>query len=92
MRTVIWLPKFKKDYALAIKRNYKIELLDDIILKLARCEKLPPQNKDHQLKGKLSKYRECHIKDDWILIYRIENNNLVLTLSRTGTHSDMKFD
>ena len=44
---------------------------------------------DHQLKGKLSKYRECHIQPDWLLVYLIEEDILVLTLINTGTHSDL---
>ena len=71
---VIWTSRFKKDYKLAIKRNLNIELLE---------------YNDHQLTGNLKDYRECHIQPDWLLMYRIEKNILVLTLQRTGTHSDL---
>lgn len=86
---IVWTNQFKKDYKLAMKRHMDIELLDDIIRKLAKGEKLPPKNKDHALIGNFAGHRECHIEPDWLLIYRIENDLLVLTLSRTGTHSDL---
>ena len=72
---VIWTSRFKKDYKLAIKRNLNIELLDDVIRMLAAGQTLPEE------------YRKCHIQPDWLLMYRIEKNILVLTLQRTGTHS-----
>ena len=74
---------------LAIKRHLDIDLLDDIIRKLASSEQLPEKNKDHALTGNWVGHRECHIQPDWLLVYRIENDLLVLTLSRTGTHSDL---
>ncbi len=86
---VIWTSVFKKDYKLAIKRNKDISLLDDIITMLSDGEELPPQNKDHELTGNWKGYRECHIQPDWLLIYKIENDILALTLTRTGTHSDL---
>lgn len=81
--------QFKKDYKRAKKRNQNISLLKEIITKLARGETLPDKNKDHALSGKWIGYRECHIQPDWLLVYRIEDNVLVLTLSRAGTHSDL---
>ena len=72
---------------LAIKRHLDIDLLDDIIRKLASSEQLPEKNKDHALTGNWVGHHECHIQPDWLLVYRIENDLLVLTLSRTGTHS-----
>ncbi|MDL2288207.1 type II toxin-antitoxin system YafQ family toxin [Oscillospiraceae bacterium OttesenSCG-928-F05] len=81
--------QFKKDYKLAMKRRLEMELLDGIIAALAMGETLPEKNKDHALTGNWSGHRECHILPDWLLIYRIEDDVLVLTLSRTGTHSDL---
>ena len=86
---VVITKQFKKDYKLAMKRHLNIELLDDIIAKLSKGKTLPDKNKDHALSGKWIGYRECHIQPDWLLVYRIENNVLVLTLSRTGSHSDI---
>ena len=81
--------QFKRDYKLAMKRRLEIQLLDEIIAALAMGETLPEKNKDHALTGNWSGHRECHILPDWLLIYRIEDDVLVLTLSRTGTHSDL---
>ena len=81
--------QFKKDYKLAVKRGLKIDLLKDIIAALAMGEKLPEKNKDHALTGNWVGHRECHILPDWLLIYRIEDDVLVLTLARTGSHSDL---
>ncbi len=80
---------FRKDYKLAIKRGLKIELLDRVIEKLAAGEPLPPENRDHELLGVWKGHRECHIRPDWLLLYRVEENVLVLTLTRTGRHSDL---
>lgn len=87
--TVKHTTQFKKDYKLAIKRGLKMELLENIISALAMGETLPEKNKDHALTGNWVGHRECHILPDWLLIYRIEDNVLVLTLARTGTHSDL---
>lgn len=86
---IIVTNQFKKDYKQAIKRGLEIELLDEIIRILGKGEKLPEKNKDHALTGNWVGFRECHIKPDWLLIYKVEDNVLVLTLSRTGTHSDL---
>ena len=81
--------QFKKDYKLAIKRGLKINLLQDVITALAMGEVLSDKYKDHALTGNLIGHRECHILPNWLLIYYIEENVLVLTLTRTGTHSDL---
>lgn len=81
--------QFKKDYKLAMRRGLKIELLEDVIAVLAMGESLPEKHKDHVLTGNWAGHRECHVLPDWLLVYRIEDDVLVLTLSRTGTHSDL---
>ena len=81
--------QFKKDYKLAMKRGLDISLLEDIIAKLALGESLPEKNRDHALSGNWNGYRECHILPDWLLIYNLEDNVLILTLARTGTHSNL---
>ena len=80
---------FKKDFKLAMKRGLNIELLENIIALLSRGEPRPEKNKDHALTGNWVGHRECHILPDWLLIYRMEDDVLVLTLARTGTHSDL---
>ena len=81
--------QFKKDFKLAMKRGLKIELLEEVIAALAMGEALPEKHKDHALTGNWFGHRECHVLPDWLPIYRIEDGVLVLTLARTGTHSDL---
>ena len=80
---------FKKDLKTARKRGLNISLLEDVVFKLARGETLPERNCDHLLQGEFAGYRECHIKPNWLLIYKYHNDDLILLLSRTGTHSDL---
>ncbi len=81
--------RFQKDLKRIEKRGYNISLLTDIIKKLANGETLPEKNKDHNLTGDFQGCRECHITPDWLLIYEISDNELILYLTRTGTHSDL---
>ncbi len=81
--------QFKREYKLAKKRGFDMQLMKDVIKKLSMGESLPEKNRDHALSGKLAAYRECHILPDWLLIYQIRENVLTLTLSRTGSHSDL---
>ena len=87
MRSIRRDTQFKKDVKRTLKRNKDINKLKKIINLLVNAEKLPPENRDHQLKGTLKDCRECHIEPDWLLIYRIEGSELCLV--RTGTHSDL---
>ena len=80
---------FKKTRKLAKKRGFDLSLLYEPITLLAKGESLPPKYRDHQLKGRLSAFRECHIKGDWLLIYRIIEDKLILSLHSTGTHADL---
>lgn len=89
MLDIISSNRFKRDLKLAIRRGYKIELLDEVVSKLAEGQALDVKHKDHALTGDYKDFRECHITPDWLLIYRIMENELVLLLSRTGTHSDL---
>ena len=81
--------QFKKDFKLVKKRGLKMELLREVITVLAMGETLPEKNKDHALTGNWIGHRECHILPNWLLGYRLEDEVLVLTLTRTGTHSDL---
>ena len=81
--------KFKKGLKLAKKRGLNIKLLDDIVEKLLNGIPLDEKNKDHELKGQYKGFREFHIQPDWLLIYLVEDDVLVLTLVDTGTHSDL---
>lgn len=81
--------KFQKDLKRMEKSGYNISLLIDIIKKLASGETLPEKNRDHSLSGDYIGCRECHITPDWLLIYEIADSELILYLTRTGTHSDL---
>ncbi len=81
--------QFKKDYKQAVKRGCDIPKLKKVISMLADGEQLPQKYSDHALKGIFSGYRECHIEPDWLLIYKILEDVLVLSLYRTGSHSDL---
>lgn len=81
--------KFQKDLKRVKRRGYDVSLLTEIIKKLASGISLPEKNKDHALTGNYSGCRECHITPDWLLIYEIDGNDLILYLTRTGTHSDL---
>lgn len=87
--TVKYTTQFKKDYKLAMKRGLDIRLMQDVIASLAMGVPLPEKNKDHALTGNWAGHRECHVLPDWLLIYSINDDVLVLTLSRTGSHSDL---
>lgn len=89
MLDIVSSNRFKKDLKLAIRRGYNIELLDTVVSKIAAQEKLDDKYKDHALSGEYSDFRECHITPDWLLVYQIIENELILFLSRTGTHSDL---
>ena len=89
---VKWSTRFKKDYKLAMKRGYNIDLLDEVIRLIAKGDqqqKLIEDYDDHELGGDWKGHRELHVLPDWLLIYYLEDDVLVLTLSRTGTHSDL---
>lgn len=89
MLTIRYEKTFKKDFKRIIKRGYNIQLLEDVIEILASGQVLPEKYKDHNLTGNYYDCRECHITPDWLLIYKINNNELILYLTRTGTHSDL---
>lgn len=82
-------PRYDKDVALAKKRGLNIDDLLEIVRKLQNGEKLPPKNRDHALHGVFEGTRECHIHPDWLLIYSKDEEICLLSLIRTGTHSDL---
>lgn len=89
MLTIKYHTLFKKDFKRIKKRGYDISMLEKIVELLANEVPLPEQFKDHNLSGNYNGFRECHIAPDWLLIYQVNNNELVLVLSRTGSHSDL---
>lgn len=89
MLKIVLSNRFRKDLKLAQKRCMNLNLLRDVVNALANEEKLAAKYHDHDLSGVFSGFRECHIQPDWLLVYRIEKNELELFLFRTGTHSDL---
>lgn len=81
--------RMKRDIKLIKKRGKDLNKLEDILTKLAKMETLSEKNKDHQLIGEWKDFRECHIEPDWLLIYKIENKELILFATATGSHSDL---
>jgi len=89
MLSIVRSNRFLKDLRLAIKRGFNVELLDEVVTKLANQEPLPAKFHDHPLFGNYKDFRECHIQPDWLLIYSVDDEELELYLFRTGTHSDL---
>ena len=81
MYTIRPTNRFRKDLKRMQKRGYDIDLLTDVIKLLAAGKDLPDKNRDHQLSGNFSGCRECHILPDWLLIYEIDGEELILYLT-----------
>lgn len=81
--------QFKRDYKLIKKRRFDIAELQAVVTMLAEGKTLPESYRDHALIGSYRNARECHIRPDWLLIYSISNEKLILELMRTGSHSDL---
>ena len=79
--------QFKRDFKLAERQGLDMNELAKVITTLANGETLPEKYRDHELQGNYKQHRECHIEPDWLLIYKISKNVLVLSLVRTGCHS-----
>lgn len=81
--------EFKNGLKRVKKRGYDVSLLIEVVDMISNCVELPEKYRDHNLRGEYRKYRECHIAPDWLLIYQVIENDLILILSETGTHSDL---
>ena len=89
MYQIYFTSKMKKDVKRMQKRGKDISRLTAVLDIMASGKSLPARNKDHGLTGSLSDFRECHIEPDWLLIYRLEDDALILTATETGTHADL---
>lgn len=87
MRKVIRTPKFVKDITCMYKRGENLKLLENLIKRI-KFRNLSKKDKDHHLKGDFLGYRECHVKGNWIVVYR-ELDEHTIELYRTGSHSDI---
>ena len=81
--------QFKKDLKLAKKQNKNLDKLFEVISTLAEGKALDAKYRDHRLAGDYKGARECHVEPDWLLIYEICGDVLVLLLYRLGTHSEL---
>ena len=89
MYKIVASRKFQKDFKKALKRGLKESLLKDVALLLEKSGNLPPKFKSHKLSGKYNGLWECHIQPDWLLIWDQDEEVRLITLLRTGTHSDL---
>lgn len=89
MLTIKYHKSFRKDYKKIKKQGLDVSKLEKVITLLADEISLPEEYQDHALRENYVGYRECHIQPDWLLIYKVEKNELLLMLSRTGTHSEL---
>ncbi len=89
MYTIKRTGQFKKDLKSIISRGYNLALMETVVNTLAAGKPLDVKHKDHDLTGNWKGYRECHILPDWLLIYQYDKDELILYLTRTGTHSDL---
>ena len=89
MRTFSRTSQFKKDVKRAGKRGKDLTKLKDLMDLLITGEPLPPENRDHPLRGDFAGSRDCHIEPDWILIYTLSEKDTHVCFERTGTHSDL---
>lgn len=89
MYKIVASRKFQKDFKKALKRSLKESLLKDVALLLEKSGNLPPKFKSHKLSGKYNGLWECHIQPDWLLIWDQDEEVRLITLLRTGTHSDL---
>jgi len=89
MLTLHTTGQFRKDEKLARKRGLDISLLKSVIQTLLEEKTLDTKHKDHPLVGNYAGFRECHILPNWLLIYTVNKGRLILTVSRTGTHTEL---
>lgn len=81
--------RFRRDVKIAARRGLDVEILKKVVGLLENEIPLPEKFRDHALTGDWTGFRECHLRPDWLLIYRVEQERAILHLARTGTHSDL---
>ena len=89
MLNLYFTSQFKKDYKIIKKRNLPIDKLEEVLELLLAEKILPAKYHDHSLTENYKGFRECHVESDWLLVYAVDNEKIILTASRTGTHSDL---
>ena len=89
MLKIEFTTRMKRDYKRMEKRGKDMKKLGTVLKLLASCSPLPPKYQDHALKGDRKGLRECHIEPDWLLIYAIFEDEIVLSATATGSHADL---
>ena len=89
MLEIFYTNQFKKDFKKAKKQGKNLEKLKEVLVLLQEQQILTQKYKDHVLTGNYIGTRECHIEPDWLLIYKIDGDKLILTLARIGSHSEL---
>ncbi len=89
MYKIVYTNRMKKDAKLMQKRGKDMNKLINVLALLAEGNPLPAKYKDHQLSGNLSDFRECHIEPDWLLMYQIYDDILIISATATGSHADL---
>ncbi|MCL2845386.1 MAG: type II toxin-antitoxin system YafQ family toxin [Chitinivibrionia bacterium] len=89
MLEIRYTKDMKQDVKRMVKRGKNISKLERVLYLLANGNELPPKYRNHKLTGNYSGHFECHIEPDWLLIYKILNDELILIATATGTHSDL---
>ena len=89
MYPIVYTSRMKRDARLMQKRGKDMNKLVEVLDILSSGKTLPEKNQDHQLTGNLKDFRECHIEPDWLLMYQIFENELILSATATGSHSDL---
>ena len=89
MLQLVTTNQFRKDVKRAKKRGLNLKKLEAVLDPLQKEETLYEKHRDHALVGNYMGFRECHIEPDWLLVYAIDKGQLILTASRTGSHSDL---
>ena len=89
MYKIVYTNRMKKDAKLMRKRGKDMNKLIKVLALLAEGNPLPAKYKDHQLSGNLSDFRECHIEPDWLLLYQIYDDILIISATATGSHTDL---
>lgn len=89
MYKIVYTNRMKKDAKLMKKRGKDLNKLINVLSILASGDPLPIQYRDHQLSGNLHDFRECHIEPDWLLLYQIHEDILILSATATGSHADL---
>lgn len=89
MYKIFYTNRMKKDVKLMKRRGKDLNRLIRVLSLLAEGNPLPVQYRDHPLTGNLQDFRECHVEPDWLLMYQIHEDTLILSATATGTHSDL---